>query len=115
MPKPVVKKGDFPTGNGSLALSVANFDGQQGLSTVLLETKVVVVGGIINVSLGTSSECKGKKLFILSDIRDVLGETDDTTLTVTLKDDSSSKTFFYAATALSNGDAVMYEVTISLI
>jgi hypothetical protein len=116
MPTLVQKNETFQLSAGDVKLTVAHHDGQLGLSSAFLSpSKILAIAPIINVTVGTHSDCVGQHIFIDADIRDVLQQNDNTSLTITVSDNTNSKIYNYSQLTTGPGEVVIYQVTINMV
>lgn len=114
MAKHVQKNETITLSSGNLNLKVVNENGQSAQSMARLGSNVLVIASIINLPVGKSEDCKGKDLYIESAVRDVLNETDNVSIRITLEDGSINRTLEYFDSVPGPGEAVVFEVTIHL-
>ncbi|MGJ3234364.1 hypothetical protein [Marivirga sp.] len=115
MAKHVKKDVNYSVGSGVVNLRLVIGEGQLGTATGLLDSNLLFIGSLIDMSIGHSDIIKGKKLYIDSSIKDVRPDTDETIVTIELTDDANSQTITSEGKAEQNGGTVIHDIEISLL
>lgn len=98
--------------DGNIEVSVNIGDGQPGAYLIFLDQDLK--GANVPAKIGTPSQVLGKRTIISATITDVLDETNWTSVTITVKQGTTLKTYGpYSKQVVKNLDTVCYIIKIS--
>lgn len=100
--------------DGDLFLSVKVGNKQKANTLVLLNDDFKIWGVFSELNVGAVVGCKGKKLYIEVNATDTNSQTNTVPVSITLRDNASSKNFDYENDADVNGGTVLFEINIDL-
>jgi hypothetical protein len=107
---------EYKLATSDVFLDVVIGEGQTGsISVKLGDTLIAQEDKIASLPVGNGNNLKDKKLIILCDVQDMLIETNNTSVTFTLKGGESKYRYTCMGTVDEDMDKIEYKIKINLI
>ena len=99
---------EYSVASGEVFLSIVFGDGQLGTSVVVYNNKILRMGDIQNLKIGSGPDLAGNSVKIKSTVTDVNDKTDRTSVTYTLRGGTQDREFAANGMVEEPGGSMVY-------